>query len=162
MNYTTKYLTDDAAALAALETLEPIKKICLDYETLGLDCRIAKPRLLQICSSSTELEEREVFVFDYFHLSPDVLEKLHRYVETRELLVGHNLYFDAQFLLAQGVDYKGKVYDTMIAERVLRAGYKEVRYSPKIQKKYFADISNSLKAVAETPGDRGGQGRTEK
>ena len=108
MNYTTKYLTDDAAALAALETLEPIKKICLDYETLGLDCRIAKPRLLQICSSSTELEERDVYVFDYFHLSPDVLEKLHRYVETRELLVGHNLYFDAQFLLAQGVDYKGR------------------------------------------------------
>ena len=149
MDFTFSYITDDAEALAAIEKLHGSEKLCLDFETTGLDCRIAKPRLLQLCSSSTEVEEREVSVFDFFKLSDKTISKLLSLVETREMLVGQNLYFDAQFLFALGIDFKGKVFDTMIAERVLRAGYKEVKFSPKINKKYYAEISNSLKAIAE-------------
>jgi len=154
MDFTFSYITDDAEALAAIEKLHGSEKLCLDFETTGLDCRIAKPRLLQLCSSSTEVEEREVSVFDFFKLSNKTISKLLSLVETREMLVGQNLYFDAQFLFALGVDFRGKVFDTMIAERVLRAGYKEVKFSPKINKKYYAEISKDVAILPEIAADQ--------
>tara|TARA_R100000988_G_scaffold623_1_gene381 strand:- start:26047 stop:27957 length:1911 start_codon:yes stop_codon:yes gene_type:complete len=149
MAHTVSYIVADDAALAALTELENFPKVCLDLETTGLDARIARPRLVQLCDSSPQAESRVVYVFDLFKVSEDVTSKLLALIESREMLIGHNLYFDLQFLLAMGLDYKGKIFCTMIAERCLRAGFKEKKFSPKIQKAYFADISNSLKAVAE-------------
>jgi len=82
-----------------------------------------------------------------FKLKDKINYKLKELIETREMLVLHNANFDLQFLLAQGIDYKGKVFDTYIAERVLRAGFKEKRVSPNVGNVYFADVSCSLKAV---------------
>ena len=149
MDHTVLYVVTDDAALTALTELENFPKICLDLETTGLDCMIARPRLLQMCDSSPKAETRVVYVFDFFKLSEETTEKLLDYIKTREMMIGHNLFFDLKFLLHMGLDYKGKVFDTMIAERCLRSGFKEQKFSPKIQRAYYADISNSLKAVAE-------------
>ena len=140
------YITTETQLQEALKELEPVSKICLDYETTGLDARIAKPRLLQICDTNQdEANNRTVYVFDLFKVS--AVPELKKFIESREMLIGHNLNFDLQFNLKQGIDFKGKLFDTFIAERCLRAGFKEKKIAPKTKKPYFADISCSLKAV---------------
>lgn len=143
----TVYLTNDQEAQQAICELQPKLKLCLDTETTGLQAGIAKIRLLQVCEADPTVEDRTVYVFDLFKL--DVSEELKHLIESRELLVLHNANFDLQFLYLLGVDYRNKVFDTYIAERVLRAGFKEKKVSPQKNKPYFADISCSLKAVAE-------------
>lgn len=131
----------------ALEELSKVNKLCLDTETTGLQASLARCRLLQLCDASPNTENRTVYVFDLFKTPAD--EQLKKFVETRELLVIHNANFDLQFLFSLGIDYKGKIFDTYLAERVLRAGFKEKRISPQANKPYFADVSCSLKAVLE-------------
>ena len=65
------------------------------------------------------------------------------------MLLFHNANFDFQFFLKLGIDYKKKIFDTFIAERCLRAGFKEKKVSPKTEKVFFGDVSCSLKAVVE-------------
>ena len=132
----------------AIEELQPITKLCLDYETTGLDARVARPRLLQLCNTDEHEENRNIYVLDLFKI-PNYLPKLKELIETREMIVGHNLNFDFQFNLKQGIDFKGKVFDTYIAEKCLRAGFKDKKISPQAKKAYFADVSCSLKAVIE-------------
>ena len=143
----TVYLTNDQEAQQAICELQPKLKLCLDTETTGLQAGIAKIRLLQVCEADPTVEDRTVYVFDLFKLN--VSEELKRLIESRELLVLHNANFDLQFLYLLGIDYRNKVFDTYIVERVLRAGFKEKKVSPQKNKPYFADISCSLKAVAE-------------
>jgi len=131
----------------ALSELKELNKLCLDTETTGLQASLALCRLLQLCDASPTQEDRTVYVFDLFKVPVD--EELRQYIETRDLLVIHNANFDFQFLFSLGIDYKGKVFDTYLAERVLRAGFKEKRISPQANKPYFADVSCSLKAVLE-------------
>jgi DNA polymerase-1 len=142
-----KYLTNTESALEAINTLENCNKLCADFETTGLQAGIAKPRLLQLCDADPSLTDRTVFVFDFF--KTNVVSKLKVLIESRDMLIGHNLTFDLQFFLFLGIDFKNKVFDTYIAERVLRAGFLEKKISPKVNKPYFDDISCSLKAVAE-------------
>ena len=142
-----KVITDEQKYQTAVDELKEIKKLCLDTETTGLQASIAKCRLLQLCDASPDLEDRIVYVFDLFKVEAD--EQLKTLIESRDLLVIHNANFDLQFLYRIGIDYKGKVFDTYLAERVLRAGFKEKRVSPQANKPYFADVSCSLKAVVE-------------
>jgi ribonuclease D len=142
-----KVITDEQKYQTAVDELKEIKKLCLDTETTGLQASIAKCRLLQLCDASPDLEDRIVYVFDLFKVEAD--EQLKALIESRDLLVIHNANFDLQFLYRIGIDYKGKVFDTYLAERVLRAGFKEKRVSPQANKPYFADVSCSLKAVVE-------------
>jgi DNA polymerase I-like protein with 3'-5' exonuclease and polymerase domains len=102
--------------------------------------------LLQLCDASPQVEDRIIYVFDLFETN--VIDQLKELIEKQEMLVGHNLGFDLQFLYSLGIDFKNKIFDTYIAERVLRAGFQEQKVSPKSNKTYFADISCSLKAVA--------------
>ena len=139
------YATTQEQFETSLEKLQDISKLCLDFETTGLDSHVAKPRLLQLCTTKEKEEDRTVYVLDLFKI-PDTTG-LKNLIESREMLVGHNLNFDFQFLLSLGIDYKNKVFDTYLAERCLRAGFKEKRVSPQAQKVYFADVSCSLKAV---------------
>lgn len=142
-----KYITTQGALSEALAELKEIKKLCVDTETTGLDARIADLRLLQLCSTDEKEEDRTVYVIDCFKVKPT--EELKELIESREMLVAHNMNFDFQFLLKIGIDYQGKIFDTFIAERCLRAGFKEKRISPQAKKPYFADVSCSLKAVVE-------------
>lgn len=139
------YLTCSNTFAKAVLTLEKESKLCLDFETTGLQAGLAKPRLLQLCSADPLIVERTIYVFDLFKYTDN--EELKSLIETREMLVGHNLNFDLQFLLYLGIDFNNKIFDTYVAERVLRAGYKEKRISPQAKKTYFADVSCSLKAV---------------
>jgi DNA polymerase I-like protein with 3'-5' exonuclease and polymerase domains len=131
----------------ALPELEQIPKMCLDCETTGLQASIAKIRLLQLCDATPDIEDRIVYVVDLFKVKPS--QELKQLIESRAMLLAHNMNFDFQFLLSIGIDFKNKIFDTYVAERVLRAGFKEKRISPKAQNAYFTDVSCSLKAVAE-------------
>lgn len=141
------YITTNEKADKAVSDLQGVKKLCLDFETTGLDPLLHKPRLLQLCDSSPTIADRTIFVFDLFKLDDD--RSLKDLVASREMLVIHNAAFDLRFLFSWGCDYKNKIFDTMLAERVLRAGFKEKKISPGIGKPYFADLSCSLKEVAK-------------
>ena len=141
------YVTTQDQFNKAVNELNDIKKLCLDFETTGLDSHVAKPRLLQLCTTDAKERDRTVYVIDLFKVPDFTL--IRPLIESREMLVGHNINFDFQFLLSMGIDYKGKIFDTYLAERCLRAGFKEKKVSPQAQKVYFADVSCSLKAVAE-------------
>jgi DNA polymerase I-like protein with 3'-5' exonuclease and polymerase domains len=143
----TVYLTSNIEAEKALQKLEANPKLCVDTETTGLQAGIAKVRLLQLCSADPTIEERIVYVFDLF--KTQIKPKLKELIESRDLIVLHNANFDLQFLYLIDIDYRNKIFDTYIAERVLRAGFKEKKVSPQKNKPYFADLSCSLKAVAE-------------
>jgi DNA polymerase I-like protein with 3'-5' exonuclease and polymerase domains len=143
INYVTT--TDDAKN--ALQELSKSSKVCVDFETTGLQAGIARPRLLQICDSDLLIEDRMIHVVDLF--KTDAVAELKEFIESREMLIGHNLNFDLQFFYYLGIDFKNKIFDTYVAERILRSGFKEKRYSPQANKPYFADISCGLKAVAE-------------
>ena len=139
------YATTDQQFQEALEQLQGVPKLCLDAETTGLDSHVSKLRLLQLCTTDEKVEDRTVYVLDLFKVTDT--SGLKELIESREMLLGHNLNFDLQFLLSLGIDYKGKIFDTYVAERCLRAGFKEKKVSPKLQKPYFDDVSCSLKAV---------------
>lgn len=141
------YATNEEQLKQALQELIQIPKLCLDLETTGLDSHVSKPRLVQLCTTDEKVEDRTVYVIDLFKIPTTT--GLKELIESREMLLGHNLNFDLQFLLSLGIDYKGKIFDTYIAERCLRAGFREKKVSPKLQKPYFDDISCSLKAVVQ-------------
>jgi len=141
------YIKNETEFRGAVKELQEFPKVCLDFETTGLQAGIAKPRLLQLCTADPTVEDRTVYVFDLFKYNEKI--KLKELIETREMIVGHNLNFDLQFLLYLDIDFKGKIFDTYIAERVLRAGFKEKRVSPQAKKIYFADVSCSLQAAVK-------------
>lgn len=131
---------------ACLAALADVQKLALDTETTGLDSRIARCRLIQLCSAETA-EPEDIYIFDLWNIGNK--DRLKTFIETRETLIAHNWNFDYQFLMSEGIEFKGKTFCTYLAERTLRAGFKEKRIAPKTQKPYFADVSCSLKAVAE-------------
>jgi len=142
-----QYITTREELEKAFAELRTIPKLCLDTETTGLDARVHDVRLIQLCSTQADLEERVIYVIDCFKcLNLDGLKSL---IESREMILGHNLNFDLQFLLQMDIDYKHKIFDTFIAERCLVAGSKEKKTSPKTEKVFFGEISCSLKAVVE-------------
>ena len=142
------YITDGIDVPTALEELAGIPKLCLDFETTGLCPHFSEARLLQLCDSSPSIEDRTIYVFDLFKLNDRYRRQLFELVASREMLVAHNMHFDYQFLLANKCEPKSKIFCTLIAERVLRAGFKEVKYSVKNHDKYYDDLSVSLKNVA--------------
>ena len=97
------FITSPKQFKDAAELLIKEPKICLDFETTGLQAGIAKPRLLQICSADLSLKERTIHVFDLFKYNDN--EELKELVETRGMVIGHNLNFDFQFLLSLGIDF---------------------------------------------------------
>ena len=58
------YATTQDQFEKAIRELEDIKKLCLDFETTGLDSHVAKPRLLQLCTTDAKKEDRTVYVLD--------------------------------------------------------------------------------------------------
>ena len=142
-----RYVTTRFEFESALAELWTIEKLCCDFETTGLDARVHEPRLLQLCSTKEDEEDRVVYVIDLFKC--ENIDGLKALIESRSMLLFHNANFDFQFFLKLGIDYKKKIFDTFIAERCLRAGFKEKKVSPKTEKVFFGDVSCSLKAVVE-------------
>lgn len=141
-----RYVTTTEQFDEARAALWESPRLCVDFETTGLDARVHEPRLLQLCTTKVDEEERTVWVLDLFKLpSIDGLKEL---LCSREMLLFHNANFDLQYMLKIGINYTGKIFDTFIAERCLVAGQKEKKVSPNTQKVFFGDVSCSLKAVA--------------
>ena len=138
MNY--HFIDQAPAAFNAIADLEQFNKIVVDTETTGLDSHIGRLRLIQICSASVSDLDKPVYIFDAWAIE-DALDALVKYIESRELLVAHNANFDLQFLASVGCNYNNKVFCTYVAERVLRAGYKEKKFAPIKKVPYFRDIS---------------------
>ena len=61
-----RYVTTRFEFESALAELWTIEKLCCDFETTGLDARVHEPRLLQLCSTKEDEEDRVVYVIDLF------------------------------------------------------------------------------------------------
>lgn len=68
------------------------------------------------------------FFYPVFHSEqdPNKIEyaRIQRWLDEADLLIGHNLKFDLQWLLAAGFKYEGKLHDTQIFEYVYNRGRK--------------------------------------
>jgi DNA polymerase-1 len=98
-----------------LVAIDESERIGLDTETTGLSPHNDRVRLLQLAT------DRGIFLIDLFAV-PDV-SALWEPLAGVELVI-HNSAFDLQFLHRLGFT-AGKVFDTMIASRLLTAGTKQ-------------------------------------
>ena len=57
------YITTRGQLEKALAELWTLPKLCADFETTGLDARVHEPRLLQLCTTQEDVEDRTVYVF---------------------------------------------------------------------------------------------------
>ena len=66
--------------------------------------------------------------FKFSHSSGDEsqenFKKLNAYLQNTQLLIGHNIKFDLQWLLECGFKYNGNLYDTMVIDYLLSGGIK--------------------------------------
>ena len=52
----------------------------------------------------------------------DHIAEVKNKIQSADILIGHNIKYDLQWLWASGIEYNGRVYDTMIGEYVLARG----------------------------------------
>jgi DNA polymerase-1 len=94
---------------------------CVDVETNGFSPYDGN----QICGVGVAFTNRpETFYFPFRHqqgdnLDIDLLDPLIQLMSTRSALIGHNLKFDAHFLVSDGLDITGiKLIDTLVLCRL--------------------------------------------
>jgi DNA polymerase-1 len=114
---------------AVASTVEAAGEVSLDFETLGLDPLIHRPRLLQL-----GLPDGRVFLIDLFAVgSPGPVGKV---IKSTQIIV-HNLHFELKFLKHYFGIEPGSGWDTMTAAKLLDKGQRR-------KKGYF-----TLEAVCE-------------
>ena len=72
-------------------------------------------------------DESQIFVFDHTErkiTDDDSDTKLQAILDKTELLIGHNLQYDLQWLWSCGFKYDGPIFDTMLGDYVLQRGQK--------------------------------------
>jgi DNA polymerase-1 len=109
-----RLVTTDADLGTVLATIDESLVVGLDIETVGLNPRIGRIRLLQIATDRDDV----VFLIDCFAVSPEPLWDVLR----EKTIVGHNLAFDLAMLRGLGFEPVGPVHDLMIRSRLLTAG----------------------------------------
>lgn len=84
--------------------------------------------LVTVQYKNIDTGEKEVFVLYHKEFTNerlyDKIQKLRYLLDNAELIIGHNIKFDIQWLLACDFKYNGKLYDTMIFEYVCAKGMK--------------------------------------
>lgn len=101
--------------------------ICLDLETTGLNPRTDKVRLVQMYNG------KEMRIVDAFK-HPEILDELVAITEDPATIkVGHNLKFDISFVRAHANRRirPSNIWDTLLAEQVLMAGWSWPYYDKK-------------------------------
>lgn len=126
------YITTNQQVREAVNELLPIvsqaeNKIAIDVETTGFDPYLERILLLQIGT-----EQNVQYVFDCRTIDKTLLKPL---LESKCWKVGHNIKFDAKFIkINLGISLT-HMYDTMLAEQIIRGG------------EYFGGEGYSLDAV---------------
>ena len=87
-------------------------------------------------------EETYIATFDHSQVSPtehgrDVIQD---YLDSAELLVGHNLAHDLPWLWESGFKYSGKIFDTMLAEYVMQRGNKVPLNLAAVAERYKCEV----------------------
>lgn len=87
-------------------------------------------------------EQAYVATFDHAEVKPtengrDVIQD---YLDSADLLVGHNLAHDLPWIWESGFTYSGKIFDTMLAEYVLQRGNKTPLNLAAVAERYKCDI----------------------
>lgn len=109
------YIDKDKKLDEVLSMISSSKILGIDTETTGLDPITNKVRLLQIAAA-----DRPVLVIDMFLLSEEAKHKLKNIFNTDSVKVFQNAKFDLEFLLANGFNFSGQIFDTMLAAQILR------------------------------------------
>lgn len=109
-----EYITTAARLEAVMSDLLAAPVLGLDTETTGLDPLKDQLRLIQIATP------HQTVVIDAFTCPVPILAPV--FSQPRQM-IGHNLKFDLQFLIAAGVPWPtGAVFDTMLTAQLLGAG----------------------------------------
>jgi hypothetical protein len=91
--------------------------MAIDTETTGLDPFDNKIRLLQLAAP-----EQIPVIIDLFKIPADKLQPLKTLLQGPALKIAHNWKFDYKFLFQAGLPVTIRLFDTMLAEQLLRAG----------------------------------------
>jgi DNA polymerase-1 len=111
-----KLILDPADLASVAGAVQAVDEVAVDFETIGLDPIIGRPRLFQI-----GLPSGQVFVLDLFALGK--LGPVGDVLKLKQLLV-HNLHFELGFLRHHfGVEPRAG-WDTMTAAKLLDKGQK--------------------------------------
>ena len=83
-----------------------------------------------------------IATFDHSEVAPTVYghDVIQDYLDSAELLVGHNLAHDLPWLWESGFKYKGKIFDTMLCEYVLQRGNKALLNLGAVAERYNVPI----------------------
>ena len=57
--------------------------------------------------------------------TPNAFNTLQSALDKTDILIGHNIKFDLGWLRECGIEYRGKLFDTMVAEYILQRGQKK-------------------------------------
>lgn len=88
----------------------------IDTETTGLNPHSDKLRLIQIAS-----EDMPTLVIDCFYVLPDGKQLIQKIMSSDAVKVFQNAKFDIKFLMSEGIQVSGKLFDTMLAGQLLRS-----------------------------------------
>ncbi len=112
-----EYITTLDQANKALEALEKQEVLGVDVEGAGLDPRLDKLLLVQIGAENIS------YVFDARKLELNKISRLKKLLENpKAVKLTHNGKFDYEFIRIQVGASMDNLYDTMLAESLLKAG----------------------------------------
>ena len=109
-------LTDEDDIASLLDDYLKAEVLALDIETSGLDPLTDQIRLVQIAA-----QDLPVLIVDLFKCRHG-LSALTPLWGNKSVKVIHNAKFELKFLLRNGVELKGRLFDAMLADKLLQAG----------------------------------------
>lgn len=126
------FITSADHLRAYTDTLTNSPVLAVDTETTGLNPFSSEVRLIQFA-----LDNSPVLVVDIPKVGEEGKQLLQGVLGGSQLKIFHNAKFDVKVLQASGLPVKGKVFDTMIASKLLFAGEKDRSHSLQAVVKQF-------------------------
>ena len=153
-------ITDQKDLNEKINHIKGKKIFCFDLETTGfnfINDKIISINfaiyndvfLLPLHISDTQQEELKIkadenYINNYFNLLRPIFE------DETVLKIGHNLKFDIKFLKALGIETKGQLFDTMLAEYCIDASHNILNMDD-LAEKYLNYKTIHYKDVIENP-----------
>jgi DNA polymerase-1 len=109
------FVTDNQGLEEAIKELEGCRVLAIDTETTGLNPLTDKVRLVQLA-----VVDRPVIVVDLWQVTDS--KPLKELLSGKAVKVFHNAKFDLKFLKRTGLPVKGRLFDSMLASKLLTAG----------------------------------------